>query len=369
MLDPRLDKLAKVLVHHSARVQPGELVAIQADCTAQPLIEAVFEETVRAGGHPHLLLDIPALEEIFMSNANEEQLAFSPLFHKLVAERFDARIVFRGTTNTRALSAIDPARQAARGKALQPIMQTIMQRGGEGSLKWIGTLYPTEAYAQDAEMSLRDYENFYFRACHVDADTLDPIAYWQGVQKEQQQYVDRIEGRDRVQVRGPNCELNLSIEGRKFRNASGQHNMPDGEIYTAPVEDSVNGWVRFTYPAITNGRSVEGIELKFEAGRVVQATAKKNEDYLIKMLDTDDGARTLGEFAIGTNYGVDRFTGTILFDEKIGGTIHMAVGAGYPETGSRNLSAVHWDMICDMRDGSEILVDGEVVYRNGRFQI
>lgn len=179
--------------------------------------------------------------------------------------------------------------------------------------------------------------------------------------------MERIEGHDQVVVRGPNVDLALSIKGRTFRNASGQHNMPDGEIYTAPVEDTANGWVRFPYPAISQGRVVEGIELIFEAGKVVQARAQKNQDFLLQMLATDPGACFLGEFAIGTNFEINRFTGNILFDEKIGGTFHLAVGSGYPETGSQNKSAIHWDMICDLRTDSEIIVDGEPVYRNGQF--
>jgi aminopeptidase len=219
----------------------------------------------------------------------------------------------------------------------------------------------------EAEMGFEEYQDFVFRAMHADVDTPDPVAYWQGIEKEQQGIIDRLQGHDLVELRGPNVELSLSIKGRKFDNASGKYNLPDGEVYTGPVEDSANGWVCYTYPAVYQGRVVEGVELRFESGKVVKATAKKNEDFLLQMLDTDPGARYLGEFAIGTNYQIDRFTRNILFDEKIGGSFHMAVGAGYPETGSQNKSIIHWDMICDMRQDSEIRVDGEVVYRNGKF--
>ncbi len=242
-----------------------------------------------------------------------------------------------------------------------------MRRGADKTLRWMSTLFPTNAYAMEAEMGLSEYEDFVYAALHADDHTPDPVAHWQKIEKEQQRIVDRIEGHDQVLLRGPNVDLSLSIKERTFRNASGQHNLPDGEIYTGPVEDSANGWVHYTYPAIYQGRSVEGIELTFEAGKVVKANAKRNEEFLLHMLDTDAGARYLGEFAIGTNFEIDRFTRNILFDEKIGGSFHMALGAGYPETGSQNKSIFHWDMICDMRQDAEIRVDGEVVYRDGQF--
>lgn len=216
-------------------------------------------------------------------------------------------------------------------------------------------------------MSLRDYADFVYKATFVDQP--DPVQCWNDLYHEQQRLVDWLKGKKEVTVRGPHIELNLSIEGRTFINSDGKNNMPSGEIFTGPVEQSVNGWVQFTYPAIRDGREVEGVELRFEAGKVVQATAKKNQDYLLSCLDSDAGARYLGEFAIGTNYGIQRFTKSILYDEKIGGTLHMAVGSGYPETGSQNQSSIHWDFICDMREDSEIYVDGELFYKNGQFQI
>jgi aminopeptidase len=216
-------------------------------------------------------------------------------------------------------------------------------------------------------MSLRDYEDFVYAATF--ADQPDPVQSWRTVHDRQQQLVDWLRGKERVEVRGPNIDLQLSIAGRTFINSDGKRNMPSGEIFTGPVEDSANGWVRFTYPAIRGGREVEGVEFELRDGKVVQARATKNEEYLLSQLDSDEGSRYLGEFAIGTNYQIQRFTKSILFDEKIGGTIHMAVGAGYPETGSRNRSSVHWDFICDMRHDSEIRVDGELIYRDGQFLI
>ena len=214
-------------------------------------------------------------------------------------------------------------------------------------------------------MGLQQYEDFVFNSVHAHEE--NPIKFWKQVEQDQQKAVDFMKGKNQVILRGPNVDLTLSVKGRTFMNSFGTYNMPDGEIYTGPVEDSVNGWVKFTYPAIYNSVAVEGAELTFSNGRVEQAKADKNQDYLLKMLESDAGSRHLGEFAIGTNFDIDTFTGQILFDEKIGGSFHMALGAGYPETGSKNKSAIHWDMICDMRKDSEILVDGELFYKDGQF--
>jgi aminopeptidase len=242
-----------------------------------------------------------------------------------------------------------------------------MERAALGQLRWVGSQYPCAAYAQEADMSLREFENFVYAATFADQE--DPVAKWQEFHRMQHELIQWLEGKDQVVVRGPNIDLRLSIKDRSFVNADGKKNLPDGEIFTGPVEDSVSGWVRFTYPALRGGMEVDGVTFHFEEGKVANATAKKNEAYLLTQLDSDEGARYLGEFAIGTNYGIKRFTKNILFDEKIGGTIHMAVGIGYPETGSKNKSAIHWDFICDMREDSEILVDGDLFYKNGEFQI
>ena len=216
-------------------------------------------------------------------------------------------------------------------------------------------------------MSLSDYADFVYGTMYCDKE--DPVAEWNRIHDEQQKVVDWLKGKKSVTVKSPTADLTLSIEGREFVNSDGTKNMPSGEVFTGPVENSVNGWIEFSYPAIRGGREVEGVRLEFEDGKVVKATAEKNEVYLLSQLDIDEGAKYLGEFAIGTNYGIQKFTKSILFDEKIGGTIHLAVGAGYPETGSVNKSAIHWDFICDMREDSEIRVDGDLLYKNGQFKI
>jgi aminopeptidase len=367
LADTRIEKLARILVEHSAGIGLGDRVAIEATTVAEPLVRALVIHVLKSGGHPHLLIDLPDNDDIFLTYARNEQLDFIPTFQHLAYEQFESRIRINSSVNTRALSGADPLRQRRRQKALSTILQLQMKRGAEKKFRWVSTLYPTNAFAMEAEMSLREYQDFVFRACHADEETIDPVKSWKEVEKFQANIVARIEGHDKVEIRGPNVDLKLSIKGRTFRNASGQHNMPDGEIYTGPVEDSVDGWVRFSYPAISQGRVVEGVELFFEQGRVIKATATKNQDFLFNMLESDSGARYLGEFAIGTNFQINRFTGNILFDEKIGGTFHVALGAGYPETGSKNKSIIHWDMICDLRQDSEILVDGQLIFRNGEF--
>ena len=369
LTDTRIEKFARILVDYSTGEKPGDLVAITSSFAAEPLVQSLYALILDRGAYPHVLLDFADQDEILFAHASDEQLEFVSRFHKMAFEEFDVLIKVRAASNTRAQSKVDSARQARHQHGTAPLIQAQMRRGAQGSLRWMSTLFPTQAYAMEAEMGFQEYQDFVFAACHADDNTPDPVAYWQGVERAQQRIVERIEGHDRVHVRGPNADLKLSIKGRKFDNACGKNNMPDGEVYTGPVEESVNGWVRYTYPAVYQGRVVEGIELKFEDGRVVSASARKNQDFLLQMLETDAGARYVGEFAIGTNYQIDRFTHSILFDEKIGGSFHMALGAGYPETGSRNTSLIHWDMICDLRRESEILVDDEVIYRDGKFLI
>jgi aminopeptidase len=338
---------------------------VNGDVLAMPLLQEVVKQVVRAGGRPTLLLTSDELHEVFLREADPEQLAWLSPLDELMAAKLDVRIVIRAASNTRSLTSLDPARQQIYQNARRPLSQAYMDRTAAGEHRWVGTLFPCPAYAQEADMSLTEYEDFVYAATY--ADQPDPVRCWQEVHDRQQRLVDWLQGKDRVEVRGPHIDLSLSIAGRSFVNSDGKRNMPSGEIFTGPVEESVNGWIRFDYPAIFAGRAVEGVELRFVDGAVVEARADREEEFLRRTLDSDPGARFLGEFAVGTNDRIRRFTRSILFDEKIGGTIHVAVGAGYPETGSRNRSRVHWDFICDMRHDSEIRVDGELFYRNGRF--
>ena len=367
MTDNRVEKFARILVDYSTDVQPGDRVAVTTTTLGEPIARALYERILERGGHPHILFDLPGQEEIFLARANDQQMAYIPVFHKIAFTEFDVLIKVRAEANTRSMTNIPHARVQQRSKALAPLLKAQLERGAAGSLRWMSTQFPTSAYAMEADMGDEEYKDFFYAAIHADQDTPDPVAYWQGVCQDQERIAQRFQGHDRVEIKAPNAELSLSIKGRTVINSSGKANMPDGEIFTGPVEDSVNGWVHYTYPAIFRGALVDGIELTFEDGKVVKASATRNEDLLLRTIDTDAGSRYVGEFAIGTNYGIDRFTHNILFDEKIGGTFHMALGAGYLETGSHNKSDIHWDMICDVRQDSEIRLDGELVYQNGKF--
>lgn len=370
MSDLRVQKFAKVLVDYSAHVAAGDRILIEATTAAEPLVRELYLQILEKGGIPHLMMTLPGMlpfvqEDLYLAYAKDSQLDFVPTFYKLAYDQFEGRIRVHSATNTRGSTNVDPLKAQRRGKALGAITEAQFRRGGEGKFKWVTTLYPTDAYAQEANMSLQEYEDYVYAAVH--ANEADPIAYWQSTATEQQAAVDFLAGKGQVSVRGPNVDLTLSVRGRKFENSVGTFNMPDGEIFTSPVEDSANGWVKFTYPAVHEGVAVEGAELTFSNGRVESARAEKNQDYLLKKLETDQGSRYMGEFAIGTNKDITRFTGHILFDEKIGGSFHLALGTGFAELGGKNKSSMHWDMICDMRQDSEILIDGQTFYKNGQF--
>ena len=367
MADPRVETVARVLVDYSVHIQPGELVVIRGAPEGAPLIREVYRRVLERGAHPYTTIGLEGLGEIFFKYASDAQLDYVPNVERQLVEDANARISVWTEVNTKAFTNIDPARQARAGAARRPLMQRFLERAAKKELKWTGTAYPTNAFAQDAEMSLSEFEEFVYGAALVHLP--DPIAAWQAVSRDQQRLVDWLNTKDQIHLIGPDTDLTLSVKGRTWENCDGHENFPDGEIFTGPIETSVNGTVRFSYPACEDGREVEDVRLWFEDGRVVRATAAKNEAYLLSMLDMDEGARVLGEFAFGTNQGVQRFTKNILFDEKIGGTVHMAVGTGYPETGSQNRSAIHWDMICDLRQGGEVWVDGQLFAKDGKFTI
>jgi aminopeptidase len=328
---------------------------------AQPLLLALYREILKAGGNAYLRADVPGASEIFYEHAKGEQLDFVSPVDRISVEQFDAYIRIGAENNTRRLSNADPAAITRQQNAQRPVFSRRLERSAQGQYNWCVTQFPTEAYAMDAEMSLAEYTEFIFSACLVNDP--DPVTRWRELGALQQRYIDFLKGKRELRVQGANVDLTLNIADRVFANCDGRRNFPDGEICTCPVEDSANGWIRYSYPTIYNGREVSGVRLWFERGRVVKATADKNEVFLNKVLDSDDGARGLGEFAIATNYGITKFSRNILFDEKIGGTIHLAVGAG-----GGNHSAVHWDMIAGMQDGS-ISADGVTFFKDGVFVI
>jgi aminopeptidase len=365
--DPRVDALAQILVRYSTGVKPGDVTVIQGTTTAEPLIQAVYEEVLRAGGHPVFQITPEGAQAAFYELASDEQLDFIAPPQRWTYTESDVRIAIMADANTRALSRSDPAKQSRAQTARKPLLESVMKRSAEGTHRWALTLFPTHAFAAEADMSLAQYEEFFYRACLAYDD--DPVTAWERQSEQVRRLADWIEGREEVHVVGPGTDIRLNVSGRHWIPCYGSHNMPDGEFFTGPVEDSVNGHVSFSFPAVYGGREVTGVRFKFEDGKVVDASAERGEDYLIQMLDTDAGARRLGELGIGTNYGITEATKEVLLDEKLGGTVHMAIGASYPESGGVNESAVHWDMVCDLRQGGSITVDGEELQRDGQFVV
>lgn len=363
MPDSRITKLAKVLVHYSLEIKPGQQMELRTSPLADELSLAIYAEAIRAGAHVVIQNSLPGAEEIFYRYATEAQLDYVSPLHKLTIESFDAIMYIEAEHNTRSLSGIDPKRIARSRKARAPVSKILLDRSARNELRWCFTVFPTQALAQEAEMGLLDYQEFVYAAGLLNEP--DPIAAWQQELRRQHQLIAWLAGKNQVKFKGTNIDLSCSIKDRRFVESAGKYNFPDGEIFTGPVENSVNGWVRFRYPAIYDGQEVNDIELWFETGKIVKEKANKGQALLTALLNSDAGARYLGEWGIGTNYHIQRFTKNMLFDEKLGGTIHLAVGASYPETGGKNDSGLHWDMLCDMSE-SEIVVDGEVFYRNGK---
>jgi aminopeptidase len=367
MRDPRYEKLAQVLVNYSVEIQKGDLVAIQGSPIAEPLIGEVYRAVLAAGGHPFTRVQFPGLSEIFYRTARKHQLTFVNPVAEFETEKVDKVLSIWSDENTKSLANVDASKQATRSAATQHIFKRFLEREASGELKWCGTQFPCNASAQDAEMSLGEYEDFVLRACFVHLK--NPIAAWKRIHREQARICDFLSGKKTIRVVAEGTDLKMHVAGRKWINCSGKSNMPDGEIFTGPVEDSVEGSISFTYPGYYMGKEADNIRLTFRKGRVTRATADKGKDLLTAMLDTDDGARRIGEFAIGTNSAIKSFTRNTLFDEKIGGTIHVALGASIPESGGANESGIHWDMVTDMRDGGVMYADGKVVYKNGKFTI
>jgi len=365
--DSRANALAQILVHYSTGVKKGDVCVIQSTTAAELLVQAVYEEVLRAGGLPVMQLTTEGAQAAFYELAADEQLDFIPPPARWGAEEADVRIAVMADVNARELSNADPKKQARTQKARKGLMETTMRRSAAGEHRWALTLFPTHAYASEAGMSLRDYEDFYYAACL--ATDSEPVTAWERQSDQVKRLAEWIEGKEEVRVTAEGTDITLGVGGRHWIPCIGEHNMPDGEFFTGPVEDSVNGEIRFSFPASYGGRTVSGVRFRFEDGKVVDASAEQGEDFLLEMLDTDPGARRLGELGIGTNYGIATGTKEILLDEKIGGTVHMAIGMSYPESGGTNSSAVHWDMVCDLRRGGELVVDGTELQRDGRFLV
>jgi aminopeptidase len=366
MSDPRVAKLADLLVNYSLELQPGQQVRIDGGTVAAPLVRELYRHALRAGAHPRTRIDVEGVDVITLVEASEQQLTYVSELDRQDVEQIDAFITIWGDRNTRALSQADPARVSRRIGSRRELITRLWERIDAEQAKWVGTRFPTEAHAQDAEMSLSEYEDFVYSACHVRKDE-DPVAHWRGTSAVLNARARELETFRELRIVGPDTDLRLGVEGRRWIGADGKLNMPDGEIFTSPLETETEGEIRFSFPAIFHGRSVEDVRLRFEGGRVVAAEAKTGNDYLQSLLDMDDGSRILGELAFGLNYEIDRFTRDILFDEKIGGTVHLALGASFKKVGGENDSGLHWDMICDLREEGEVYADGELVWKAGHF--
>ncbi|GAB4199842.1 MAG: aminopeptidase [Roseiflexaceae bacterium] len=338
---------------------------VAAPALAEPLVREVYREVLRAGGHPLLRISLESVEELLYQEASDEQLAYVPGIALHEIEQIDALLMIAAPENTKRLAQADPRKVALRRQAQQEAPRRLFARVAAGTIGWVTTLFPTQAAAQAAEQSLDDYEDFVYRAGNLHAD--DPVAAWRATRATQQRLADWLNQKQVFRLVAPGTDLTFHTSGRVWINAAGEHNFPDGEIFTGPLEQKTEGCIQFSYPATHLGTEVKDIRLVFEAGRVVEATASKGEDMLRSLIDLDEGARRLGEVAFGLNHNINRFSRNILFDEKIGGTMHLALGFSIEPTGGCNRSALHWDMVCDTRKDSQVYADGQLIYKDGVF--
>lgn len=369
MYEFNLDKVAKLAINYAIGVKPGDKVLIQSPIVAQDLIRALVYETIKAGGHPEIRAVVPGVQEILLQNGSDEQLQYvSPLFKKAV-ESFDALINVFADYNTHKLEQI-PAEKlkiAQMSKDLGEIMEIFAKREKAGELKWTIVPYPCDSMAQEAGMDLFTYEKFVADSLKLSAE--NPADEWRKIEEQQSAIVEYLNKSKTIHVVGEDTDLTVDVSGRTWNNSCGHKNLPDGEIFTSPVESGINGKIRFTYPGIFQGKEIENIYLEIENGKVVKATADKGQELLDSVLQIP-GADHFGEFAIGTNYGITKFTKNMLFDEKMGGTLHMALGRGFPDVGGKNKSTIHWDILKDMRsEDSIIYADDKVIYQAGKWMI
>jgi len=363
--DLRVERLADLVVNYSLELGEGQILRIDGFHVAAPLAVALFRAALAAGACPYTNLTLDGLAEILVAEGSDDQIDYiSPVeWHEV--ETVDAVVTIWAETNTRSFTRADEGRHAAHISTRRRLSNRRWERIAEGEVRWCGTLHPTHAHAQEAEMSLGDYEDFYFAACH--ADTVDAGAHWRETARSLDARAKELGSIRELRIVGPDTDLRVGVEGRTWLAADGRFNMPDGEVFTSPLETATEGEIRYTFPAVFQGREVEDVRLRFEHGEVVAAEASRGSAYLEQLLDLDPGARTLGEVAFGLNYEIDRFTKNILLDEKIGGTMHLALGSAFRQAGGSNTSALHWDMICDLREDGEVYADGELVWRSGAF--
>jgi aminopeptidase len=360
VVDERIGKLARVLVDYSTEAGEGDQVLISGEVGAGPLIKALYTRLLQVGAIPITQISLPGMQELFFEHARDLHYEEIPDVTRAVVDGVDAHITILAPSNTRALANVDSSKQQALQRRNKPLSEVVLKKD-----RWVITLFPTEALAQEAGSSLSDYEEFAFGAMGLNEE--DPVRYWSDKFAEQERLIGKLQEAREIRIVGPETDLTLSVEGRQFLNSAGRRNMPCGEVFTGPVEDSAHGTVYFGVPAALAGREISGARLRFEEGKVVEASAEKGEEYLMSLLDADAGSRYLGELGIGTNYNILHASSNVLFDEKLGGTVHLAIGRSYAETGGKNDSSVHTDLVCDLREGGELYADGELIQENGRF--
>ncbi|UCC19808.1 MAG: aminopeptidase [Promethearchaeota archaeon] len=369
MINPFYEKLAKLAVNYSIEVKKGDRVFVLGPILAEELFRALYVEIIKAGGHALLFPFIEGLGELLFKYASEDQLTYVDEVRKQIHKEFDCMVAISADYNTKNLSLVDPELLSKRfgSPQMKELWDLWYDRAAKKEAKWVIIPFPCNAFAQDANMDLISYSNFIEKALFLDNE--NPIQEWQKIEKDQEKYVNYLNEVEIIQIIGEDTDLTMSTKGRSWENDCGHENLPDGEVATSPVENSVIGSIRFTYPAIHLGNEVENIYLEFKDGRVVNSTADKGEKFLREILKIENADR-LGEFAIGTNYGITEFSKNILFDEKMGGTIHLALGDGFKELGSKNESAIHWDILKDMKKpGSKIIADDRVIYEEGKWKI
>lgn len=362
------EKYAGVLVNYSTKVKEGDLVIIRATShEAQPLVKEIYKQVLQKGANPVVRTTMEGLAETFIKYANDTQLEYVDPMTEIEYEKADVLISIGAPTNTKSMAKADSKKMAKRSAATRELSNKMLKRSAEGKLNWVIADFPTNALAQEAKMSLDEYTEFLIKSCYLHEE--DPIKKWEEIDKEQQRLADYLNKTTKLHIIGEDTDITFDTTGRKWLNCSGQCNFPDGEIYTSPVEDSANGTIYFDFPQIYRGNEAHKVRVRLENGKVVEARAEKGEEYFLNMINQDEGARFVGEIAIGTNYMVQDVTGNILFDEKIGGSIHMALGASYPEAGGKNESGLHWDLIKNMKNGGEIYADDVLIYKDGKFVI
>ncbi len=365
MRDPRYDRLAELLVEHSLELKPGQVLRIQGGTVAAPLILALHAAALGRGAHAYAAVELEGMRELLVADGTFEQIDFVSPIELREQDAIDAAVTIWAHANTRSFTRLDPERHQRHIAAERQLAIRRRDRVSRGELRWCGTASPANGDAQDAGMSLADYEEFVFRACHVLDD--DPIGHWRRASEELKLRAAELGAVSELRIVGEDTDLTIGVEGRTWRGAFGLQNMPDGEVYTSPIETAVEGTIRFGFPAVFEGREIDDLRLRFAEGRVVSAEAAGGLGYLDALLDMDEGARGIGEVAFGLNYEIDRFTRNILFDEKIGGTMHIALGMGFADLGGLNRSSLHLDLICDLRREGEVYADGELIWRAGRF--